>query len=89
MLSALLANTRAVTEFSSPLQIQRTCHLLNKVSLNAGQLQLVFKEGYCSLSAVSHKMDKKGVQFYFIILSCFILFFGNSRLLSKGSRKLP
>ena len=36
MLSALLSNTRAVTEFSSPLQIQRTCHLLNKVSLSAG-----------------------------------------------------
>lgn len=74
MLSALLSNTRAVTEFSSPLQIQRTCHLLIKVPLSAGQLQLVFKEGYCSLPAVSHNNGQEGssVLFYYIILFHFI-----------------
>ena len=74
MLSTLLSNTRAVTEFSSLLQIQRTCHLLNKVSLSAGQLQLVFKEEYCSLPAVSHNNGQEGssVLFYYIILFHFI-----------------
>lgn len=74
ILSALLSNTRAVTEFSSPLQIQKTCHVLNKVSLSAGQLQLVFKEGYSLLPTVSHNNGQEGssVLFYYIILFHFI-----------------